>query len=51
MVPYGTENHDFSPKGDRRRTDDIDGASPNAYGNARFLTGKDYMNIADIEGA
>ena len=51
--PYGLDQNqrDLSPKSDRLRTDDIDGASPNAYGRARYLQGKDYMNIQDIPGA
>jgi len=33
------------------RTDDIDGASPNAYGKVRHIQGRDYMQIQDIKGA
>lgn len=48
--PFGREDHDYSPKGDRRRTDDIIGAIPNAYGNARFISERDIMDISDIPG-
>ena len=51
LPPYGREDKDFSPKGDRRRTDDIHGATPNAFGNARFVNVRDIMDISDIPGS
>ena len=42
--PYGMDDRDYSPKGDRLRTDDIDGATPNAYGNARYIKERNHMN-------
>jgi len=50
--PYGTDKkYQASPEYSRFRVDDIDGASPNAFGKARSIKGKDYMQIADIPGA
>lgn len=51
LLPYGKDKADYSPKGDRHRPNDIDGATPNAYGNARKINGKDYLDISDIPGA
>ena len=51
-MPEGyDEPRDYSPKVNRFSTDDIEGASPNAYGKARYITGKNYMDIQDIPGA
>lgn len=50
--PYGVgDKNDYNSTIDRHHTDDIPGASPNAYGKARYITGKNYMDIQDIPGA
>ena len=32
------------------KPNDIDGASPSAFGKQRYITGKDYMDTKDIPG-
>lgn len=50
LLPYGKDQRDYSPKGDRHQNKDIEGTTPNAYGNARKINGKDYLDISDIPG-
>ena len=33
------------------RVDDIEGATPNAFGKVRDINGRDYMTVEDIPGA
>ena len=50
--PYAIDEKMRSPRSSSAlRCDDIEGASPNAFGKAKDIKGKDYMKVNDIEGA